>query len=198
MRVSYRIIVTTVRVFMKIFYNYEIINADKLDNIDNTIIAANHISANDPPFLGGIIRQEIYYLAKSELFRNRIFGSILKYFNCIPIRRGVIDRSALIKVKEVLLKGNSILIFPEGTRNSNKPRPGIGKIAIETATNVLPVFIRNSNDFKKCFLKKDKLNFIIGDVIDIAPFIKKGETKENYREFSAYVLKKINELNNDN
>ncbi|KQC09612.1 MAG: hypothetical protein APR54_12650 [Candidatus Cloacimonas sp. SDB] len=197
MRISYRIIVTTVRVFMKIFYNYEIINADKLDNIANTIIAANHISANDPPFLGGIIQQEIFYLAKSELFRNKLFGSILKYFNCIPIRRGVVDRSALIKVKEVLLKGNSILIFPEGTRNSNKPKPGIGKIAIETATDVLPIFIKNSDDFKKCFLKKEKMKFIIGDIIDVTPFIKKGETKENYREFSAFVLKKINELEND-
>jgi len=194
MRTSYRIVTSMIRYSIKIFYHYEIMNAEKLAKLDNCIIASNHISANDPPFLGGIIPQEIYYLAKAELFRNKFLGNFLRYLNCIPIRRGVVDRKALARVKEVLKNKKSILLFPEGTRNSNKPRPGIGKIAIETGTNVLPIFIKNSNNLKDCFLWKKRLKFIIGDIIDTTPFIEKGENKQNYRDFSAYVLNKINEL----
>ena len=196
MRITYRFIVKTVRLYMKLFFRYEIINSSRLQEIENCIIAANHISANDPPFLGGIIPREIYYLAKRELFKPAFFGKILEYCNAIPIRRGVVDRKALIRVKEVLAAGNSIVIFPEGTRKSNKPKPGIGKIAIETGTNVLPVFIENSNNFKACFWGKKRLRFYVGKMIDIKPFVQKGETKENYREFSAYVLDVINGLKN--
>ena len=84
MRLSYRFLTWLIQVYMRIFYKYKIINPERLQNIDNCIIAANHISANDPPFLGGIIPREIFYLAKSELFKHKLFGKILKHFNVIP------------------------------------------------------------------------------------------------------------------
>ena len=196
MRLGYNLIVSTVRLYIKIFYKYEILHAERLSQAKNCIIAANHISANDPPFLGGIIPLEIFYLAKSELFRSTLSAKIFKYCNAIPIRRGAVDRKALIRVKEVLAGGDSIVIFPEGTRNTNIPKPGIGKIAIETGTNVLPIFIENSDNFKACFWGKQRLRFYIGELIDIKPFLEKGENKENYREFSAHVLKVINGLKN--
>jgi len=194
MRISYKIVTSTIRYVIRCFYNYEIVNAEKLKNFENCIIASNHISANDPPFLSAIIPQEIYYLAKAELFRNKILGSILRYLNCIPIRRGVVDRKALVKVKEVLKNNKSILLFPEGTRSTLKARPGIGKIAIETGTNILPICIKNSNRFKDCFFRKKRLKFVIGDVIDSTPFVEKGENKQNYRDYATFILNKIIEL----
>jgi 1-acyl-sn-glycerol-3-phosphate acyltransferase len=196
MRLSYNIIVSLIRYYIKIFYKYEVINKERLQSFDNCIIASNHISANDPPFLGAVIPKEIYYLAKSELFKVRWFGKILSHLNVIPIRRGVTDRNALVKMKEVLQNKHSILIFPEGTRSSFKPKPGIGKIAIETSTNVLPILIENSNKFKDCFWGKKRLKFYIGEIIDIKPFLEKGENKANYREFSTHVFNIISGLNN--
>ena len=165
MRFSYRIITACVRAYMKLFWRLEIINSDRLDQIGNCIIAANHISAFDPPFIGSIIPTEIHYLAKSELFKNKIFGTFLKYLNCIPIKRGKIDKAAITMVKLVLRKGHSILIFPEGTRKSNKVKSGIGKFAIEARKDICPILVENSTEFWKCFLGKKRLRIIIGEKI---------------------------------
>ena len=55
MRKSYSFITTSVRIYMKIFWKLQIINSERLSEISDCIIAANHISAFDPPFIGSII-----------------------------------------------------------------------------------------------------------------------------------------------
>jgi len=197
MKLSYRLITGSFRTYIRLFFKHEVIHKERLANLKNCIVASNHISAYDPPFLGAMVRKEIYYLAKIELFKNKILGSILRNNNCIPIRRGVVDRTALKMVVKVLEEGNSILIFPEGTRSSLKARPGLGKIAIENKTNILPIYIKNSNHLSKCFWGKEKLQFVIGEIIEVEPFLEKGENKANYREFSTHVLNKILELENE-
>jgi len=182
---------------MKIFWNYRVIHKGRLNSLNNCIIAANHISLNDPPFIGSIIPIEINYLAKSELFKNRIFAKFLTYMNAIPIQRGKVDRIGLRKVEEKLENGQSILLFPEGTRKSSKAKAGIGKIAIQTRKDIFPIYIKNSNHFFKCFLRKERLKIVIGEKIIIKPFLEKGEGKETYRNLANYTLKKINELEND-
>jgi len=151
MRWSYSFITTCVRIYMRVFWGLMIINKERLAGLTDCIIAANHISAYDPPFIGAIIPNEIHYLAKAELFRNKLMGAFLVYVNCIPVKRGRIDKSAITMVKLVLRKGHSILIFPEGTRKSSKVKSGIGKFALEAKKDVCPIYIYNSTNFWKCF-----------------------------------------------
>ena len=113
LRKPYKIVISIVRFFMKVFWGLKIVHPERLNDIQNCIIAPNHISLNDPPFIGSIMPIEISFLAKSELFKNKIFGSIISYFNAIPIRRGAIDREALHKVENILKSGKTILIFTE-------------------------------------------------------------------------------------
>ena len=196
MRLSYRIITTFVRINMKLFWRLEIVNSERLDQIGDCIIAANHISAFDPPFIGSIIPTEIHYLAKSELFKNMLFGAFLKYLNCIPIKRGRIDKAAITMVKLVLRKGHSILIFPEGTRKSNKVKSGIGKFAIDARKDICPILVENSTEFWNCFLGKKRLRIIIGEKIKADTFAELESNKENYRRVAADVMNKILDLTN--
>ena len=191
MRLSYRIITTSVRNYMKLFWRLEIVNADRLKDLGNCIIAANHISAFDPPFIGSIIPTEIHYLAKVELFKNKLFGAFLLYVNCIPIKRGRIDKSAITMVKMVLRKNHSILIFPEGTRKSTKVKSGIGKFAIDAKKDICPILIENSTEFWNCFTGKKRLRIIIGDKIKAENFKNLESVKENYRKVAGDVMNTI-------
>lgn len=198
MRLSYRIITTVVRSFMKLSWNLEIVNKERLSNIGDCIIAANHISAFDPPFIGSIIPTEIHYLAKAELFNNKLFGAFLKHVNCIPIKRGRIDKTAITMVKLVLRKGHSMLIFPEGTRKSTKVKSGIGKFAIEAKKDICPILIENSTDFWDCFFKRKKLRIIIGEKIKAKSFSELEGIKENYQKVAEEVMNTILDLKNVN
>ncbi|MBC8415706.1 MAG: 1-acyl-sn-glycerol-3-phosphate acyltransferase [Candidatus Cloacimonetes bacterium] len=197
MRKTYSLIINLVKYYMIVFWGLEIINKERLSLVQNCIIAPNHVAAVDPFFIGSIIPVEIYYLAKVELFRNKAVGSILKFLNAIPVKRGMIDKAAIRFVTQILNKGHSILIFPEGTRKSASVKSGVGKFAMQLKKDILPIYIKNSPYFWKCFLRKEKLKIVIGEKIKAESFSNLDETKENYRSLAEHVLKKINELSNE-
>ena len=194
MRFIYKLATYFFRLVMYLIGNYRIINRERLDNWSSCIIAANHISYFDPPFIGAIIPQEIYYLAKSELFKNPLFGSILRFVNSIPVKRGVFDHKTLDQLNDLLGKKRSILIFPEGSRKSFSAKPGIGILVYETKTPVLPVYIENSNDLKSCFLRKKRLNIYIGERMDPAKYQNLPADKKTYRLIAGEILEQINRL----
>ena len=101
------------------------------------------------------------------------------------------------RVGKRIKEGKSILIFPEGTRKSTKAKPGIGKIALETKTDVVPVYIENSNHFLSCLFRKKRLCIVIGERYKIQNYPLKENMKDNYREFSDFILKKIYELKDE-
>ncbi len=168
-----------------------------MKNIKNCILASNHISWFDPPFIGSIMPAEINYLAKSELFKNKFFGNFLRFVNAIPIKRGKVDRAAINRVEEKLAAGQSILLFPEGTRKSDKVKPGIGKIAIQTGKDIVPIFMKNSNNFKKCFSGKEKMKIVIGEKIRKEDYSQLDDSKDSYRYLANFIMEKINELENE-
>lgn len=195
-RKLYLFIIACVRGIMKLL-GYRILNKDRIKNAQNCIIAANHISLLDPPFIGSIFKKEISILAKSELFKNKLFGGLIRYLNAIPIKRGRIDRDAISKVTNILNEGGSLLLFPEGTRKSDTAKPGIGKIALQTQKDILPVFIQNSTDFLGCLFRKKRLKIVIGEKIKTKDYIDGEITKDSYRSFAEMVLSRINELENE-
>lgn len=155
------------------------------------IIAPNHISNLDPPFIGAALKRKIYFLAKEELFRISIFGRILERVNAIPIKRGRYSTNTLKKVMEVLNKGEGVLIFPEGTRsrdgNFGKAKLGIGMLAVKTKAPVLPVLIENTDNFFK--LKSVRIRF--GKLLY---YDNLQENKETYEIVSKDILERIKML----
>ena len=125
---TYSLICYLLRLFMKLFWHYKIINKERLKTLDNCIIASNHISAYDPTFIGAIIPMEISYLAKIEIFKNPLFARFLKHVNVIPIARRRIDRKAIENVIEKLRSGHSVLIFRKEPENRTKQNRVLAKL----------------------------------------------------------------------
>ena len=81
------------------------------------IVAPNHKSDWDPPLIGvAFDTRIIHYMAKEELFKNPIFGWIIRQFGTFPVKRGAVDRTAIRQAIRELKAGNPLGIFPEGTR----------------------------------------------------------------------------------
>lgn len=190
----YNILTYSVRKFTTIFMGLEIENEQRLANAENCIIVANHISLFDPPFIGSIIPKEIHYLAKSEIFKNKLMDKFFRSINAIPVKRGRIDKYAITAVQKLLSSGHSMLIFPEGTRNGRKAKAGVGKFAIQMKVDILPIHIENSNNFLKCLFRKKHLHIIIGEKLKYEEFSHFEEKKENYRELANMVYEKILDL----
>ncbi len=109
------------------------------------IVASNHRSHLDPPVLNSVFPEPLHFLAKEELFRNPMMGFILRHARAIPVRRGSGDVEVLELSLELLHRGCSVCIFPEGTRAKPgeflKPKLGVGLLALKSKAKVLPVYI---------------------------------------------------------
>ena len=104
-------------------------------------------------FAGVHIRRKIRFMAKSQLFgRNRVLDYIYKYGGVFPVRRGHHDEEAFITAHAILDRGGCVLIYAEGGRSRTgqlgEPKPGVGRLALESGVPVVPVAIHGSKDVR--------------------------------------------------
>jgi 1-acyl-sn-glycerol-3-phosphate acyltransferase len=82
-------------------------------------------------------------MAKDSLFKNPVFGFILRGCGAFSVKRGRIDAKALKEALFYLEKGEPLLIFPQGTRRKaseeRKVNPGLGFLAVKSGVPVVPV-----------------------------------------------------------
>lgn len=82
------------------------------------ILAPKHLSNWDPPIIvAKMKRNDVYILAKQELFVNSFVKFLAKKTKVLPVKRGAHDTTAIKQSIKVLKGGNVFIIFPEGTRN---------------------------------------------------------------------------------
>lgn len=108
------------------------------------IIIANHPNTlMDAMIIGYICKQPVHYMAKSTLFDSTMKMKLLRSLNMIPINRvgekrtqGVSNQDSFLACYEILEKGKTLVIFPEGTsfqeRYLRELKTGAARIAIET------------------------------------------------------------------
>jgi glycerol-3-phosphate dehydrogenase (NAD(P)+) len=107
------------------------------------ILAANHRSFLDPFVVGCCLRRPIYFVAKRELFENRLQAWFLNALGAFPLRRGESDEESVATALELLARGEAVVIFPEGTRirsgSLGRPKRGVGRLALESGAPVVPL-----------------------------------------------------------
>lgn len=113
------------------------------------ILASNHQSFLDPPFIGVTCPRNPRFLARKTLFKGA-FGWILRRLGAIPMDRDSPDLAGLKEAIGALSDGNVLLVFPEGTRSRDGAlgafRPGISMLARRGKAVVVPCVIRGAFD----------------------------------------------------
>jgi len=169
------------------------------DNVPDgpVIIAPNHFSFMDHFFVGTFIRRRVQFMAKSQLFHGPMQW-VYRHGGVFPVRRGVRDEAAFATSDAVLDRGSAIVMYCEGGRSrtgalASKPKPGIGRLALETGAPIVPVAIHGSSKVRNWKrLQVPKITVQYGEPIRFEKI--EDSTRDQQQAVADAVFLRIREL----
>ncbi len=180
---------------MHILFRVKFVGRENIPDSGNYIFAANHITILDPFYVGLGCRKELYYMAKSDLFKNKLLAAFLRKMNAFPVKRDTSDRASLRRAEEIIKSGGSLGIFPEGRCNLDADLPkrakaGIGFLASRCKCPVIPISLYNE---KKGRLFS-KLTVRFGEPISCEEMGIKETGRNDYQQIADVIMDRIIKL----
>lgn len=128
---------------MKFAFRPEVIGIQNIKNEMGVILAGNHISMLDIPLLISVVNDDVHFMAKNELFENKLGNYIFSKMGSFPINRNEVDLKSIKTALRLLKEENILGIFPEGTRNKTNAiilpfREGATRLAIRSKKPIIP------------------------------------------------------------
>lgn len=128
------------------FFDLEMSGRSHIPATGPVVLAANHLSLIDPPFVGLTIKRNVRYLALEELFgRSRFFDELTLFFGAIPISRDRPTHGPMRTALAELEAGGAVGVFPEGGRvkawGDKPPKRGAAWLSLRTGAPLVPVAI---------------------------------------------------------
>ena len=157
------------------------------------IFVGNHLSIFDVVFPAVSTDRAVHYIAKSSLFKKGLMKKFVTKCECIPVNRDGTDVKAVMQAMKYLKIGESIAIFPEGTRNKTKEiflpfKSGATAISIKTKTPIIPlVQVKKIRIFRKAHV-------LIGEPIEFTEYYDKRITEEDINKCDALLRDKLYEM----
>ena len=165
--------------FLSRFSGIRIYGRENIPRTGRLILAGNHSSTLDP-FLASLgTARVVHYMAKKELFENKLYAWLMTHGGTFSIdRHSKADIGAIRKALEVL-NGEGVLgIFPQGTRGGSEALDGAAYLALKGKAPIVPM----------CIVKEGPWKIAYG-----TPIAPEGKVKE----LTEQVMKAIEALEQD-
>jgi 1-acyl-sn-glycerol-3-phosphate acyltransferase len=107
------------------------------------VLAPVHRSNLDTPIAALVGRRQMRFMGKESLWKKPAGGWFLTALGGFPVKRGNADREALRACEEILRRGEPLVVFPEGTRQSGpvlcEMFDGPAYLACKTGVPIVPL-----------------------------------------------------------
>ena len=188
-KISRVIVRAAIYSYCKVVHFAEILGKENIPQGEPLIFCGNHRNYLDPPLMVVTAGRQIRFLAKEELKKNPLFAFLGYVFDGIYVKRDSKDVTALKTALKGLKNGDSIALFPEGTRNGlekgEKVKDGAAFFALKTGARVIPVGI--SGGLKKF----EKVRIKYGKPLDLSKYKEMYKNKETEKQALEEVSKLI-------
>lgn len=181
-----------IRVFLLFVFRIKIVGKKNIISGKGAILAGNHKSNWDPLLVALGAPKNIAFMAKSELFKFKPFGFILKKLGAFPVHRGKGDIGAIKTALSILKAERTMVMFPEGKRVSEGERvdvkPGVTMLATRARVPVVPVLISGK------YRWMGKITVTYGEPIYFDEYYDEKLSMEKLQELANSVMDKIYSL----
>ncbi len=175
----------------------EVVGLENIPSQGGAILAANHMSRIDPPFVRVMIRrQDVTALVAEEYKRFPPFRWLVDAMGGIWINRQQADLQALRHARDFLINGGLLGIAPEGTRSKVgaliPARTGTGYLAAKAGVPIVPVAISGTEKvFRELArLRRPKLRIEFGKPFMLPP-LERGDRDASLQSNTDEIMCRI-------
>ena len=142
----YTAIVGLYRVIARLIFLMRFEGKENIPSGRPCVLMGNHQCILDPLTLALCTPdREIHFMGKKELFENRFLRWVFTKVHGFPVDRGNMDMGAIRTALGVLKEGDTLGIFPEGTRSHDGHMlpllGGASMLALRSGCDVVPIYI---------------------------------------------------------
>lgn len=177
-----------------VLFRLQVQGVEQVPQEGGILIAANHTSYWDIPLLGCSLPRQVDFMGKAELFAVPLVGTFLRALGGFPIRRGQMDRQALVEALRRLQAGRAVGIFPEGRRSPDgrllPGRPGIGILVATARVPVVPAYLEGTQRWTRL----PRITIRFGAPLDFTPLFEGVDPvtrRRRYQEVADRVMEAI-------
>lgn len=166
--IGYLVLGLYLAVLRKFWMRWTIAGSENLPRGTGIILTSNHLHWIDIFVIDGSIPAGFKraWLAKAELVSNPITAWLGKQAHLVPIRRGQIDKEALVAAEEAIRGGRALVIYPEGhrsdTANLQRGRGGAIALALRTGCPIVPMAVWGTETGPKGALQRKPIHVQFG------------------------------------
>lgn len=150
---------------------FQLVMEMRVDGLENfpregpVVLAANHVTNFDVFPMQFAVPRPIFFMGKAELFKNPLMDLVIRNLSGFPVNRGETDLWAMRHAAKVLAHGQTLGMFPEGTRSKGRglkvAKTGSARLAIEANCPILPMAIIGSDQFFKRFPHRTRVQITL-------------------------------------
>jgi 1-acyl-sn-glycerol-3-phosphate acyltransferase len=168
-RAFYRFVWFVVQLIGRTYFRLKVIGTHNLPTSGPFIVSPIHRSNLDTPILAAITWRRLRYMGKESLWKSSFGAWFLTTLGGFPVDRATADREALRACIEVIERGEPLVMFPEGTRQSgptiHELFDGPAYVASRCQVPIIPVGIGGSERALgkgMKFPKPSKITLVVG------------------------------------
>lgn len=148
-RTSYAVVRALFLGLAKLYFRLEIRGADNVPASGPFVLAPVHRSNLDFILVATVRRGRMRYMGKASIWKFAPLGAFVSMLGAFPVHRGTADRESLRTCMRVIENGESLVMFPEGTRKSGPTVDplfdGPAYVAARAGVPLVPVGIGGSD-----------------------------------------------------
>lgn len=172
-----------------LFSDVDVVGLEHLPRRGGAVLICNHRSLFDAVALATALDRsgrDVMVLAKAELFRAKLVGSVLRRAGVIPVQRGTDKAADALTAAVASLRGGELVaVFPEGTIPKDGVllpfKTGAARMALQAGVPVVPVVLigtdhvisGNSQRIKRTLWRRTadhaEIEVVIGAPIHLPP-----------------------------
>lgn len=189
---SYKIIKGIIRFFMFFVFRIKVEWKGNIPKTGGAIVAINHRSNWDVIVSGISSPRPFGFMAKAELFENKLLGRLISSLGAFPVHRGKGDFGAIKAAVRRLEAGEIVTMFPEGKRVKNgetvQAKQGAVVLAMMAKVPIIPIKLSGK------YRWMSKITVTVGRPISYEEYYGKKLSPEQRQELSDKLMATIRDL----